>query len=138
MIRSRTFFFFLLGPLFPIVVGILAGGVGSQLAESTGEPQIGIAMQADENMRLITARGALENFGSFALPEMVEVAAVSPGEDYDASKGLSGGEGNIAARQTHTAEAIIGCERDAARNGNGTSLFFLRERGSGNKSGSRK
>ena len=107
VIRSRTFFFFLLGPLFPIVVGILAGGVGSQLAESTGEPQIGIAMQADENMRLITARGALENFGSFALPEMVEVAAVSPGEDYDASKGLSGGEGNIAAMLTGTLEKPV-------------------------------
>ena len=28
---SRAFFFFLLGPLFPIVVGALAGGIGERV-----------------------------------------------------------------------------------------------------------
>ena len=30
---SRSFIFFLLGPLFPIVVGVLAGGIGSKVRE---------------------------------------------------------------------------------------------------------
>lgn len=31
---SRSFIFFLLGPLFPVVIGALAGGVGSQVQHS--------------------------------------------------------------------------------------------------------
>jgi hypothetical protein len=30
---SRSFFFFLLGPLFPVIVGGLAGGIGASVRE---------------------------------------------------------------------------------------------------------
>ena len=33
---SRAFFFFLLGPLFPIVVGAMAGGIGQEVARALG------------------------------------------------------------------------------------------------------
>src|SRR3546814_12461618 len=31
---SRTFFFFLLGPLFPVIVGVLAGSVGNRVDQT--------------------------------------------------------------------------------------------------------
>ena len=41
---SRAFFFFLLGPLFPILVGAMAGGIGAQVESAVAQPQIGLAM----------------------------------------------------------------------------------------------
>ncbi|MGX7896302.1 ABC transporter permease [Tsuneonella sp. HG222] len=104
VIRSRTFFFFLLGPLFPIIVGLLAGGVGSQLAESTGVPRIGVAMEAGQGLAMITARDSLVSLGHLDLPEMVEVAVPAPGETYDAVAGLDSPDRNIAAVLTGTIE----------------------------------
>ena len=43
---SRAFFFFLLGPLFPVAMMVLAGGVGQRVESAAAAPQIGIAMQA--------------------------------------------------------------------------------------------
>ncbi|TNE27542.1 MAG: ABC transporter permease, partial [Alphaproteobacteria bacterium] len=40
---SRAFFFFLLGPLFPVVIGALAGGIGGQVQREAVSFEIGLA-----------------------------------------------------------------------------------------------
>lgn len=48
IIFSKAFFFFLLGPLFPLLVGGAAGLVGGQVARDIDRPVIGIAMKPAE------------------------------------------------------------------------------------------
>ena len=37
---SRAFFFFLLGPLFPLAMGALAGGIGQRVESGTATPAV--------------------------------------------------------------------------------------------------
>ena len=48
IIFSKSFFFFLLGPLFPLGIGIAAGGLGSQVSRDIDNPVIGIALSPAE------------------------------------------------------------------------------------------
>ncbi|MCE2829329.1 MAG: ABC transporter permease [Sphingomonadales bacterium] len=71
IIFSKAFFFFLLGPLFPLLVGGAAGLVGGQVARDIDRPVIGIAMNASEGEKLIAAREMLATeMGQRRLPEM--------------------------------------------------------------------
>ena len=56
---SRSFSFFLLGPLFPVVVAALAGGVGQKVPESTARPPRGIVMQAEDAAAMSRGHEAL-------------------------------------------------------------------------------
>ena len=38
---SRSFLFFLLGPLFPILIGAVAGGIGSEVRNNAARPEAG-------------------------------------------------------------------------------------------------
>ena len=59
IIRSKAFFFFLLGPLFPVVIGIVAGNLGNDVAGDIERPRIGIALDAAESEALLAAREKL-------------------------------------------------------------------------------
>ena len=56
IISSKAFFFFLLGPLFPLGVGLAAGALTGSAASDQGPPVIGIAMDAEATAALLTAR----------------------------------------------------------------------------------
>jgi ABC-2 type transport system permease protein len=56
---SRSFIFFLLGPLFPLIVGGLAGGIGQRVESAAAVPQIGIAMRGADVDRMVAARATL-------------------------------------------------------------------------------
>ena len=43
-VLSKTFIFFLLGPLFPLLLGGLFGGIGARVASQTERPSIAVAM----------------------------------------------------------------------------------------------
>src|SRR5690606_32253975 len=77
---SRAFIFFLLGPLFPLVVGALAGGIGARVEAETAAPQIGVAMQAADVDAMLGARAALQRKLGRAMPEMVELRRLEAGE----------------------------------------------------------
>ena len=63
---SRAFFFFLLGPLFPIAVGALAGGVGQRVESAASNPEIGVAMRAADVDAMLAARERLaDQLGPF-------------------------------------------------------------------------
>src|SRR5262245_20870879 len=77
---SRSFIFFLLGPLFPVIVGALAGGIGAKVQQSTNRPELGIAMEASDVDAMLKAREALEPRVGKALPEFVVVQKLLPGQ----------------------------------------------------------
>ncbi|MCJ2184632.1 ABC transporter permease [Novosphingobium sp. 1949] len=94
---SRAFFFFLLGPLFPVIVGVLAGSVGQRVQQTAASPEVGVVMQAADARAVIAAGKALGDRLGDAVPRLVLVHALAPGERYDPKEALEGREANIAA-----------------------------------------
>ena len=94
---SRSFFFFLLGPLFPIVVGVMAGGVGQRVQQSVDSPRLGIAMQSRDVDAMLAARAVLAPRMGSNLPELVVVERLAPGAPIDPQKALAGRSSAISA-----------------------------------------
>jgi len=94
---SRSFIFFLLGPLFPVLVGALAGGIGKEVQSETARPQLGIAMQAADAKAMLAARATLEPRVGAVLPEFVVVRELAAGESFDAKAALADKAANLAA-----------------------------------------
>ncbi|MGZ3271924.1 MAG: ABC transporter permease, partial [Croceibacterium sp.] len=80
---SRAFFFFLLGPLFPLIVGGLAGGIGSAVDRSSGPPEIGIAMTSPDVDAMLKAQTELEPVLEGDMPQLRVLRRLAPGEAYD-------------------------------------------------------
>lgn len=84
---SKAFIFFLIGPLFPVLLGALFGGIGARVASTTDQPRIAVVAPADEIARLQAAR---ERLGK-ALGDrpVVELVGVAPQGDPEAqARGL--------------------------------------------------
>ena len=99
---SRAFIFFLLGPMFPIAVAALAGGVGAQVQSEALASDVGIAMEAEDAAAMIAARNALAAQIGPAIPPFVELET---GPDFDAAEVLERGEGRFAAVISGTLDA---------------------------------
>ena len=99
---SRAFIFFLLGPLFPITIGALAGGIGNRVESGAAQAQIGIAMQAADVDRMLAARESLAPHLGPGMPQMVELKRLGPGETFDADAVLERREGNLGGVLTGT------------------------------------
>ncbi|MEO0061519.1 MAG: hypothetical protein RLZZ08_79 [Pseudomonadota bacterium] len=98
----RTFIFFLLGPLFPVIVSILAASVGQKVEGAAAVPEIGVAMAAPDADAIIHARDRLAGKLGPAMPAMVSLKRLAPAESYDAAGALKQGQGNLAAVLTGT------------------------------------
>jgi ABC-2 type transport system permease protein len=104
VIFSKTFLFFLLGPLFPILVGGLAGGIGAQVASSVNNPQLGVAMPAADTAAFIGAAHILRGRMAGDLPELV---VLDPGPDpaaFDPRAAMGEGRERLAAVVSGTLE----------------------------------
>lgn len=78
VIFSKTFILFLLGPLFPLVIGVFAGSVGSNIDSDAMRPVIGVALPAAEVAKLQTARARLaKQIGDGTLPMLKPYPAES-------------------------------------------------------------
>ncbi len=99
---SRYFIFFLLGPLFPLVIGTLAAGVGQRVDDATAQTDIAVAMAPADVDAMLRAQGALQPTLGPTLPHMVVLRRLAPGERFDARAALSRPRGNIAAVLTGT------------------------------------
>jgi ABC-2 type transport system permease protein len=102
---SRSFLFFLLGPLFPVAVGALAAGTGQRVESATAIPQIGIAMQAADVDAMVGAHDRLRGQLGRGIPDMVVLRRLEPGESYDPRAVLARREGSLAAVLTGTPAA---------------------------------
>ena len=114
---SRAFIFFLLGPLFPVVVMALAGGVGAQVQNGAPVADIGVAMQSEDVDAMLDARNEIAGRLGGVVPPMVEVASLAPGEEFNAREVLESAEGSLAAIVTGTPEepVLIATEGRVAR-----------------------
>lgn len=104
---SRTFFFFLLGPLFPVIVGALAGSVGSRVERSSDRPEVGVVMADADADAVVRARDALADRLGQELPGLVVVKRLAPGERGDPAAALAGKQANIAAVLSGTPAAPV-------------------------------
>ena len=102
---SRSFFFFLLGPLFPVLMLVLAGGVGKRVENAAAAPQIGIAMRAADVDAILAAHDRLRAQLGPGIPDMVVLDRLEPDESYDARGTLERREGSLAAVLTGTPAA---------------------------------
>ncbi|WP_404479673.1 ABC transporter permease [Novosphingobium sp. BL-52-GroH] len=94
---SRTFFFFLLGPLFPLIVGALAGSVGNSVDQSGDRPEVGVVMAGPDADAMVHARDVLADRLGQDLPGLAVVQRLGPGETADPAAALAGKQANIAA-----------------------------------------
>ncbi len=116
IIFSKSFFFFLLGPLFPIGIAVAAGGLGAQVSQDIDSPVIGVAMSAAESDRLLAAHAHLSgSLGTRALPELFVLDDFSGRED-DIIATLHS-EKSLTAIVTGSlaAPVLTGSERDVQR-----------------------
>ncbi len=102
---SRSFIFFLLAPLFPLIVGALAGGIGRQVSTEVAAEQIGIAMTAQDGAAMLAARDRIAQQLGSRVPEMTIIQRLQPGESFDAMGALAKRDGNLAAIITGTPAA---------------------------------
>ena len=58
-VLSKTFLFFLLGPLFPLLFGVVFGGIGATVANSRQKPVVAVVASKEDFGRLDAARDRL-------------------------------------------------------------------------------
>ncbi len=76
---SRSFIFFLLGPLFPVIVVGMAGGIGASVSGAISKPVLGIAMEGADTDAFLAARERLaESVPN--LPDTYVVIRLEPGD----------------------------------------------------------
>lgn len=112
---SRAFLFFLLGPLFPILVGGLAGGIGSSVAEQSVSREIGVAMSPADTAAMVAAGQRLQTDLGPVMPTFVAVpGADNPG--FDARATLEDKRADFAAivAGTLAAPRLVGPEHQVA------------------------
>ncbi len=74
---SRAFFFFLLGPLFPLAVGGMAGSIGGQVQREAQSNLVAIAMPPADAARMIAAAAAIGPEIPTAIPQFVTSPALA-------------------------------------------------------------
>ena len=73
---SRAFFFFLLGPLFPVIVAFMAGSIGQRVTEEANRPVIGVAMEAKDTRAMLAAHARLAPRLGNMLPALEKTESV--------------------------------------------------------------
>ncbi|MDD3800434.1 MAG: ABC transporter permease, partial [Novosphingobium sp.] len=126
---SRAFFFFLLGPLFPVIVGAMAGMLGGQIAQETNRAAIGIAMTAPDTKAMLSAHTRLTPKLGNMLPRM---EAVPNGADDPAAALEQSGAQLIAVVSGTPAAPVLTGPKDSIERWQGpVSLIAAQAAGQG-------
>ena len=115
---SRAFLFFLLGPLFPVIVGGLAGSIGGQVSRDAVSVEIGIAMSAEESAAMLEAAERLRPQLGAGLPTtMRKIPKAQRPDDFDPRAYMEERKGDYAAIVAGTLQApqVIGTQSQIAR-----------------------
>jgi len=97
IIFSKSFFFFLLGPLFPLVVGIIAGSLGEEIRENREAPVVGVLIDSAQATQILEARKSLvKEMGEGAFPEL-KILDVTTENNANPKALLNNGEDSFAA-----------------------------------------
>ena len=72
---SKAFIFFLIGPLFPVLLGALFGGIGARVATATDQPRVAVVASAQDFAKLKSARDRLSKaMGEHPAIDLVSIA----------------------------------------------------------------
>ena len=114
---SRAFLFFLIGPLFPVLVGGLAGAVGSQVSREAAVIEVGLAMNTQDNAAMLAAHDRLAPQLRGAIPDLAPVPESAGDPDFDAGAFMEQRRGNYAAIVTGTPDApqVVGTQGQIRR-----------------------
>jgi ABC-2 type transport system permease protein len=114
---SRAFLFFLLGPLFPVIVGGLAGSIGGEVQRDAVSYEVGVAMSADDTAKMVAAGESLAPQLPFALPRLQPVPEAAKDPAFDAKAFMEARQGNYAAIVAGSPQSpvIVGTEGQIAR-----------------------
>jgi ABC-2 type transport system permease protein len=114
---SRAFLFFLLGPLFPVIVGGLAGSIGGEVQREAVSIEVGLAMSPSDNARMIAASESLAPQLPYALPVLRPVPEAAGDAAFDARSFMEARRGNYAAILTGTPAApqLVGTQSQIVR-----------------------
>jgi ABC-2 type transport system permease protein len=83
-VLSKTFIFFLLGPLFPLLLGGVFAGIGSSVAARTERPVVAVIAPRVDLERLMAARGKLA--GALGDETLVKLVGFAPERDLAAQQ----------------------------------------------------
>lgn len=130
---SRSFVLFLLGPLFPVIVGALAGGIGQKVQESADRPELGIAMQAADVDAMVAAQKRLAPRLGGVTPDLVVLRRLEPGERFDPRSAMAARHRNLAAILSGSPQApqLTGTAGDIRRWQGPVSLIAAEATGKG-------
>jgi ABC-2 type transport system permease protein len=114
---SRAFLFFLLGPLFPVIVGGLAGSIGGEVQREAVSTEVGLALSAADNAAMIAARERLAPQLGGAVPVLRAVPEAASDPAFDARAFMEARRGNYAAIMTGTLTdpTLVGTEGQVRR-----------------------
>lgn len=114
---SRAFLFFLLGPLFPVIVGGLAGSIGGEVQRDAVSHEVGLAMSQADNAAMIAAGQRLAPQLGPIVPMLRAVPEAAGEPAFDARAFLEARRGNYAAIMTGSlaAPTLVGTEGQIAR-----------------------
>ena len=114
---SRAFLFFLLGPLFPVLIGGIAGSIGHSVSEQTVSSEVGLAMSAEDNAAMIAAAEVLRPQLHGAVPKVSVIEAARDNPGFDASAFMDARQGNYSAIVTGTLAApeLVGTQGQVNR-----------------------
>jgi ABC-2 type transport system permease protein len=114
---SRAFLFFLLGPLFPVIVGGLAGSIGGEVQRDAVSYEVGVAMSPADTTAMVAAGERLAPQLPFALPRLQPVPEAAGDPAFDAQAFMEARQGNYAAILTGSPQSpvLVGTEGQIAR-----------------------
>jgi len=116
IIFSKSFFFFLLGPLFPLGIGVAAGGLGSQVSRDIETTTIGIVLSPEEADSLLATRARLAlSLGPKSLPDLLILNDVQDREADIVAKLDSDKSINAILSGTLAKPVLTGSQRDVGR-----------------------
>nr|WP_298931957.1 ABC transporter permease [uncultured Erythrobacter sp.] len=114
---SRAFLFFLIGPLFPVLVGGLAGSIGKSVSTQAVTVEVGLAMSEQDNTAMLNAAKTLRPQLGGAVPALARIAEAEGVADFDVGAYLDGSQGKFATIVTGSTQApkLIGTEGQVKR-----------------------
>ena len=114
---SRAFLFFLIGPLFPVLVGGLAGSIGKSTSQQAVSLEVGVAMSASDTAAMLSAADTLAPQMGRSLPVLKEIEDARADPAFNAREYLASRRGNYAAIVSGSLDApqIVGTQRQVDR-----------------------
>lgn len=100
-VLSKAFIFFLLGPLFPLLLGGVFGGIGAQVANRTEQPVIAVIASPQDFARMEAARDRLA--AAVPDPALVKLRRFAPDADIEAQR-----QGLLASRNPPVRAVLSG------------------------------